>query len=466
MKKRISAFVASCLLLGSIVMPVQAEEAVSGEAYSKLPQEVYAVAARETAVLPEGLDRDAEKAASTYDVDIVNMNEYEWSVLYLTNKIRMENGLEPLSVSSNLQQAAGIRKEELKTTFDHVRPDGSAIETVLDECGVKREGMGENIAAGMMNPVMAVEGWWNSQGHRENMLRPWFTHMGVGYSYAENDMYGHYWVQVFTGNCTPDAIRLSQDNSIPYILTTDQTIDELGLELTVDCSHGTSYMPVIEEMCSPVDMSLVGQDQTITVSYGGQEVTVIIRVQEPMPFVDVDPNGWYYGRVSEVYYNGIMTGLNETYFGPAEPLARAQFAVILHRLMSEPQVEYTDVFPDVKDNEWYTQAILWANKTGVVTGYTDTGLFGTGDNINREQMAVMMYRFADYLGLDTSGRTDYSYFTDASSVNEFAQDAMSWAVYTGIITGKDNGARIDPQGNANRAECATIIMRFLDYSGI
>ena len=91
--------------------------------------------------------------------------------------------------------------------------------------------------------------------------------------YAENDMYGHYWVQVFTGNCTPDAIRLSQDNSIPYILTTDQTIDELGLELTVDCSHGTSYMPVIEEMCSPVDMSLVGQDQTITVSYGGQEMT-------------------------------------------------------------------------------------------------------------------------------------------------------------------------------------------------
>lgn len=183
---------------------------------------------------------------------------------------------------------------------------------------------------------------------------------------------------------------------------------------------------------------------------------------EPMPFGDVSPESWFYDSVEEVYYNGIMTGLDGTTFGPTENLARAQFAVILHRLMDVPEVEYKAVFPDVKDGEWYTDAILWASENKIVTGYSDTGNFGPGDNINREQMAVMMYRFAKFLQEDVSQTADYSRFSDAGYVNEFAQEAMSWAVGMEIISGKDDGTRLDPQGNASRAECATIIMRFLE----
>ncbi len=89
-------------------------------------------------------------------------------------------------------------------------------------------------------------------------------------------------------------------------------------------------------------------------------------------------------------------------------------------------------------------------------------MFGPSDKINREQMAVMMYRYADYKGYDTGNKTDFDKFSDADSVNAYAEEAMKWAVGNGIITGKDNGTKLDPQGNATRAECATIIMRFME----
>ena len=183
-------------------------------------------------------------------------------------------------------------------------------------------------------------------------------------------------------------------------------------------------------------------------------------------FFDVNDADWFYPYVSYVNEKGLMTGLKNTAFGAGQALARAQFAVILHRMNQEPEVEYTAKFKDVADQQWYTNAILWANSEGIVTGYSDSGLFGTSDNINREQMAVMMYRYAKYKGEDVSVQGEVGQFKDASSVSGFAKEAMQWAVGTGIITGKDNGTRLDPQGNASRAECATIIMRFAEKFGM
>ena len=182
-------------------------------------------------------------------------------------------------------------------------------------------------------------------------------------------------------------------------------------------------------------------------------------------FEDVREGDWYEDAVQYVYDNTIMTGLNDTKFGSNDTLARAQFAVILYRMNEEPEVEYKATFPDVADNLWYTDAILWASSINVVTGYTDTGLFGPADKINREQMAVMMYRYAKYKGYDTSKKAEFSNFRDASSVSAYAKEAMQWAVGSGIISGKNNGTQLDPQGNATRAECATIIQRFIKTVG-
>ncbi len=180
-----------------------------------------------------------------------------------------------------------------------------------------------------------------------------------------------------------------------------------------------------------------------------------------LPYQDVGKDNWYYGSVQYAYENGIMTGVNATTFAPNESLVRAQFAVILHRMNGEPEIPYSARFHDVDEGVWYTDAILWAADTGVVTGYSN-GNFGPGDNINREQMAVMMYRYAAYKGYDTSVKADFGQYQDAGRVSDFAQEAMQWAVGEQIITGKYDETQLDPQGNASRAECATIIMRFME----
>lgn len=186
-----------------------------------------------------------------------------------------------------------------------------------------------------------------------------------------------------------------------------------------------------------------------------------------VPFDDIPQYGgvWYYDAVKYVHHNWLMTGLSDTMFGPGESLARAQFATILYRMNEEPQVDYEARFKDVKNGMWYTSPILWAAKEGVVTGY-ENGNFGPADRITREQMAVMMYRYANAKGYDTEYKADFSRYQDSVYVSSFAQDAMRWAVGNGIITGTDHGTRLNPQGYANRAECATIIMRFCEMYGI
>ena len=189
------------------------------------------------------------------------------------------------------------------------------------------------------------------------------------------------------------------------------------------------------------------------------------------PFEDVDKEtgDWYY---EAVYYNfdrGIMNGINETHFAPLDNLARAQFAIILHNMEGKPDAAYEPKFRDVEDEQWYTDAIMWASSKEIVTGYTDgSEMFGWGDKILREQMAVMMYRYAkNFKEYDTSGAADFNNFTDAALVSDYAEEAVAWAVGNGIITGKDldkdeTPESIDPLGDASRAECAIIIQRFLE----
>lgn len=179
-----------------------------------------------------------------------------------------------------------------------------------------------------------------------------------------------------------------------------------------------------------------------------------------LPFVDVSSDAWYFKYVADVFDGKYMTGLTANTFGPVDTLARAQFAIILHRMNGTPSVAYTDIFKDVPAGQWYTDAVIWANEKKVVTGYSD-GNFGVNDNITREQMALMMFRYADAMGYNTEERASFAAYTDAGSVSDYAEEAMQWAVGTGIITGKDGGTRLDPWGYASRAECAAIIMRFV-----
>jgi len=200
-----------------------------------------------------------------------------------------------------------------------------------------------------------------------------------------------------------------------------------------------------------------------------QESVEDMQTPEPptpvsLPYVDVAKGDWFYDAVEYNYIAKTMTGKDKTHFAPAETLVRAQFAAVLHKMNAQPEMTYTGKFSDVTEPDWFKNAVLWAADKKIVTGYTGTTLFGSNDNVTREQMATMMYRYAkDYKGYKmTSG--DYSRFPDAGDVQPFAKEAMKWAVGNGIITGKtvDGVLVLDPQGSANRAECATIIRRFLE----
>ena len=178
------------------------------------------------------------------------------------------------------------------------------------------------------------------------------------------------------------------------------------------------------------------------------------------PFFDVVPDDWFYEAVEYVSNAGIMRGMTSDRFGYGDILSRAQFVTILHRMQGEPEMEYSKVFSDVADGEFYTNAVMWAklSGSGVVEGYED-GTFGPADAITREQLVLMMYRYAAGKGQDVSARADLSAYSDAETVSGFAKEAIEWAVATGVIQG-DQG-RINPQGKAIRADCATIIMRFM-----
>lgn len=184
-------------------------------------------------------------------------------------------------------------------------------------------------------------------------------------------------------------------------------------------------------------------------------------VRTPMRYTDVIKGEWYYNHVEYVHNNLLMTGLNDTLFGTNEPLARAQVAVILYRMEGEPKVSNTNKFSDVILGEWYTDAVTWANEAGIVTGYSDTGKFVPGGNISRQELATMIYRYADYKGMDIAQKASITRFADHTLVAPYALEPMKWAVRNDIISGKDNQTKLDPLGTATRAECATIIHRFL-----
>lgn len=176
-----------------------------------------------------------------------------------------------------------------------------------------------------------------------------------------------------------------------------------------------------------------------------------------LPFNDVSTYDWFYDAVMYAYSNGIMNGLDTNVFGPNETTTRAMLVTMLYRAAGEPAVRGTNTFRDVAANTWYTDAIIWASTNGIVTG-VDDGLFNPNGAITREQLATILYRYAEYVGEDVSARASLSRFTDTGSISAYARDAVSWAVAEGILDGR-TATELAPTGECTRAEVATMIAR-------
>ena len=173
------------------------------------------------------------------------------------------------------------------------------------------------------------------------------------------------------------------------------------------------------------------------------------------PFADVKENDWFYEAVYYCYDQGWFKGVSDTEFAPKASMTRAMVVTVLWRLAGEPGVATTAPFSDVESGKWYSQAVVWAYNMGIIQGYDD-GCFGVNDSVTREQLVVMLWRM---LG-KPAVTGDLSNFKDADQISPWAKEAMSWAVGIGVINGDDTGA-LNPGGQATRAEVAQIMMNNL-----
>lgn len=184
---------------------------------------------------------------------------------------------------------------------------------------------------------------------------------------------------------------------------------------------------------------------------------------EPLPFTDIADNAWYADAVRYVYEHGLMAGTSTTTFAPDVTTSRAMIATILWRMAGSPVVNYAMDYTDVAQNQWCSEAIRWAASEGIVGGYGN-GLFGTNDPITREQLATMLWRYAQTEGYDVSvgENTNILSYTDVADLSGYAIPAMQWAVGAGIINGTGDGSTLSPKGQATRAQAAVMLMRFCE----
>ncbi len=253
-----------------------------------------------------------------------------------------------------------------------------------------------------------------------------------------------------------------------------KNVKEIGCRAFLRC-NSLQNVVIINPDCVIYDAADTIPENAIIVGYQGSTAQKYAEkygkefqdINSIFLFKDVPLDSWQYKGVKYVFDNKIMSGFSATEFGANEKLSREQFVQVLYNNSGKPAVNSNYEFPDVK-NAWYKNAVLWAKENGIANGQGD-GNFGIGKSITRQDLAVMLYKYAKLKGYDLTA-TDglIEQYADDNKVSKYAVEAMNWAVTQGVITGKGKKGEdistfnLDPIGTATRAECATMIMKLLE----
>ncbi len=254
-----------------------------------------------------------------------------------------------------------------------------------------------------------------------------------------------------------DGVNVPQPHTHSYTaVVTAPTCTEKGYT-TYTCACGDSYK---KDFVSALGHDF--KDGTCT-RCGASDPNY--KPVDPTPeatFTDVSETAWYKNSVDYAVEHGLMNGTGSNTFEPESTMTRAMLVTVLWRYANAPKPG-ANPFTDVPNGKWYTDAVAWAAESGVVNGVGD-GKFEPDGSVTREQMATILYRYAQKAGIDTSKHTELSAFPDASRVSAYARAPMQWIVAESVIGGsRENGQDwLNPQGNATRAEVATILMRFIE----
>ena len=202
--------------------------------------------------------------------------------------------------------------------------------------------------------------------------------------------------------------------------------------------------------------SVAMKDGKFTMPNDSVVVTVTFE-KKGEPFYDVRPGDWFYDAVIWAYENGIMDGMDIGWFQPDGTVSRAMAVTVLYRMEGQPAVSGSSGFTDVVSGSWYDDAVTWASKNGIVLGVTED-TYRPNDPVTREQLAAILFRYADYKGYDRSASADLTGYADYAEVSAYAVPALRWACGCGIIDG--SAGKLDPRSGATRAQLATMLMRF------
>ena len=277
----------------------------------------------------------------------------------------------------------------------------------------------------------------------------------TGQVYKEPEYTGKYSYEIFT--------KVGDNGTI----SVDRYATE-GDNVTITVSPDEAYM--LDELTVTANGKEVevkdNGDGTYTFKMPSADAKIVVTFAEDpdwepapeMPFTDVNEGDWFYDVVLYAYDNGLMTGVSATEFAPNQTTTRGMIVSMLARLEGVTNAEDAG-FADVADNDWYATAVNWAASVGVVNGYEDN-TFRPNAPITREQMAAILYNYADYKGYDVSARADLSDYADAASISSWAEDVLAWANAEGLINGM-TATTIDPQGATTRAQTAAMFERFL-----
>ncbi len=234
------------------------------------------------------------------------------------------------------------------------------------------------------------------------------------------------------------------------------TFQHIGKSVTFTFKPDTGY--------KVKDVKVNGKSVGAVKTYTIDKLTVSTRIEVEfadgkLPFTDVHETDWFYNDVLFVYEEGLFAGTSDTTFSPNAAMTRAMLVTVLYRLEGEPAVSGRSGFSDVTFNSYYEDAVTWAADNGIVNG-TSITTFSPNANVTREQMAAILYRYAQYKKYNTAASSSLNSFTDQASVSGYATASLEWAVAEKLVNG--SAGKLMPTGNATRAQVAAILHRFVE----
>lgn len=400
----------------------------------------------------KGHEYNADVSVNTVKVDGVDKNIY-------TAKFNNPDGFSDFTITKTTQSVAVIGNNKYTTLQNAIDAAQTGATIVLQkDCTEKVTVAGKSLTINRngktFNEANVTVGSNCTKEVKNDTIVVTYTKPSSGSSGGSSS--GKTTYKVTTSAVNNGGVNASPSNAEKGATITLTLSPDKGYKLdklTVTDGSGKS-VSTVKKSDTVYTFTMPASAVTVGVSYAKADET-----PSKTTFNDVSANDWFASAVDYVTGKGMMNGTADNTFSPKAHTTRGMVVTVLYRLENQPSTSAAS-FTDVASGAYYANAVAWANANGIVSGY-GSGKFGPNDKVTREQLAAILYRYAQYKKYDVSGAKSLDGYTDAQSVSSYAVPALQWANAAGIVTGK-SGSKLDPKGNATRAEVAAMLMRFCE----